>query len=227
MVKFKKNSLKYWLNEVDEGLDDLEHTYIRIGKALWAIHGLKGRKKNQLWKQDPDSKGCRRFADYCFVKWPTIGRTTIYQYMQAYEIAQSLQGAECAMADSALPETERVIRPLAKLKTDKQRQSAWETANKMKKGEKVTAEDTLAAVKLETLITDVQKKDDMDFKKELKNQNKADNELAQIAEQGISTKEAFEKVHKSWTELIKGEDDDRAVEVLARIFIEYLQSKYN
>ena len=71
------------------------------------------------------------------------------------------------------------------------RQQAWEWANKDKKGEKVTARDTLAAVEVLTTITNIADKAYKEFNKERKAGLKAEQELAEYSAQGISTKDAF------------------------------------
>ena len=56
---------------------------------------------------------------------------------------------------------------------------------------------------------------------------KTEKELHQYATEGISTKDAYLKIHASWQAVIKDEDDERAIDKLARMYIEYLSDKYS
>jgi hypothetical protein len=122
--------------------------------------------------------------------------------------------------------SERVIRPLTKLKTEADRKRAWQIANENAKGKRVTSRHTAEAVKAVQIENVIEYQEAKQTAKEIGHEMRTEKELQQYAEEGISTVDAFKRVHASWTALIKDEDDERAIIKLANVYIEYLTDKY-
>lgn len=96
---------------IDAGLQ----SFFDVGSALLEI------RDNRLYRQDFFT-----FKDYCQERWD-LSRPYAYQLMDATVIREQLKEQGVA----TLPQNERQVRPLSRLKTPEERVQAWEQATKM------------------------------------------------------------------------------------------------
>jgi hypothetical protein len=222
--KPKVNSLEYWLQEVEQGMDDERLAFVRIGRALSNLRGQKYKKADHIWRQDGPPIHITTFDQYCKWKWQ-MDRSRVNQYILAYEVYADIN-KEGTVVPSSQPESERVLRPLTRLKSEKDRQEAWRLANLYKeKGEKVTAKDTALAVEIVKGTDKAMVHSRVSDSKEKKVAAKANSELKEFSEEGISTVDAFKKIDASWRQLIAGENKKAEIK-LATLYKEYLTAKY-
>jgi hypothetical protein len=226
----KKQSLQYWINEVEACLEIMEKTPARLGRALYHLRGEKYKKTGHMWRKDPQlewikdpTKRPKLFADYCEWKWG-LTRQTIDRYIKAYEVKLSIEEkAPMGASQEGVTETEeRILRPLGKL-SKKDRQSAWNKASKMAKaeGEKVSSRHTKAAVQEVTEeVNEAQRS-----ASSVAGTRRTENELKQIEENGITEATANLKIGKCLSGLFNNEND-KAKEYLASRLSEKLFKLY-
>jgi hypothetical protein len=220
--KPKVNSLEYWLQEVEQGMDDERLAFVRIGRALSNLRGPKYQKVGHMWRQDNPPNHVTKFPQYCNWKWQ-MTEARVNQYILAYEVYTDINEDTTNVVS---PESEGILRPLTRLKSEKDRQEAWRLANLYKeKGEKVTAKDTALAVEIVKGTDKAMVHSRVSASKEKKVAAKASSELKEFSEEGISTVDAFKKIDASWRQLIAGENKKAEIK-LATLYKEYLTAKY-
>lgn len=219
--KPKQGSLRYWLEEIEEGIQDEQSAHIRIGKALFHLRGEKYRKADHMWRQDNPPIHVSTFAQYCKWKW-NWEKTKVQRYILAYEVYSDIK-EEVPIGTSSQPESESVLRPLSRLKSKDERQHAFELAGKFKpKGAKITAKDTAKAVEIVKGVKETMDHVHLENAKSSALAAHTEAELRQIEEEGIATQEAYTRIDKSWRKLIEGENE-KAIKTLARLYIEFLE----
>jgi hypothetical protein len=224
--KINNPELEHWLWEVEFGLEDERKAAIRIGKAFYHLRGEKYKKVGHLWRQDRPPGFVRNFADYCKWKW-NMSESQVSRYILAYEVHRDLTEEEhLPKGKSSIPESERVLRPLTRLKNKEDRQRAFELAKKFKEpGEQVTAKDTAQAVEIVKGVANTQTELAVQQMKANTFTAKSERELAEFDQYGITTKDAYTRIDANFRRLAFGESE-RATRRLAAIYIEYLNTRY-
>ena len=221
-----QSEVQYWIGQVDKGLEALEQNRIYIGRALNKLRGDKFNKAAHLWKEDPcRPKHLSNFDEYCKWKWD-LSRTTISQYIRAYETVEDIE-EDCRPASSSLDTlSEKTIRPLTRLKKE-DRQRGWEMASKIaeKNGEKLSTKHTARAATIIRNTNEDLEASRLEFKKRGDKQDKAELELVQSEQLGIAEARAKAKVTTCLEQLFRDENE-KARLYLARLLADRLFGIY-
>jgi hypothetical protein len=222
-----QSEVQYWINEVNQGLEALQETSARIGRALKKLRGDKYSKARCLWKDDPGKpKHLSTFDEYCKWKWD-LSYYHVAEHIRAYETVEDIE-EEPLRANVPSPATteEFVIRPLTRLKKE-ERQRAWEIANKIAQteGKKLTNKHTSRAAMIIRNVNEDLEASRKEFKKRGDEQDRAELALVQSENLGIAEARAKAKVTRCLEQLFQDENEKASL-YLARMLADRLFEIY-
>lgn len=222
-----KESVQYWIEQVDNGLEAMDQNRIFIGRALKKLRGDKYKKAAHLWKQDPSKpKHLITFKEYCIWKWD-LDHSSVYNYIKAYETVEDIKEESTDVESSPETTEEYVIRPLARLNDKEDRQRAWQIANKLadEDGKRLAHRHTeRAAAIIRNTNADLEASR-LEFKKKGDKQDRAELALIQAEHLGIAESRAKAKVTTCLEQLFRGENE-KARLYLARLLANRLFEIY-